>query len=111
MHIVIYFNDKPLAICNELSEETEKILQHHRTIQMDNVADTGINDLIDQNKAPEVKSMVVVQKDAEGLFAAFKQHLKLIQAAGGLVHTENDTILLIYRLKKWDLPKGKLDEG
>lgn len=35
----------------------------------------------------------------------------VIQAGGGLVENENQEILMIYRRGKWDLPKGKLDEG
>ncbi len=31
--------------------------------------------------------------------------------AGGLVINNNSKALLIYRKNKWDLPKGKLDEG
>ena len=31
--------------------------------------------------------------------------------AGGLVINKNSEILFIYRKNKWDLPKGKLDEG
>lgn len=34
-----------------------------------------------------------------------------IIAAGGLVLNEKNEILLIYRRKHWDLPKGKLDDG
>ena len=34
-----------------------------------------------------------------------------IIAAGGLVQNEKEEILMILRLGKWDLPKGKLDEG
>jgi 8-oxo-dGTP pyrophosphatase MutT (NUDIX family) len=36
---------------------------------------------------------------------------KKIVAAGGLVQNENEELLMIYRRGKWDLPKGKLDEG
>ena len=36
---------------------------------------------------------------------------KIIKAGGGVVKNNNDQILFIYRLKKWDLPKGKLDKG
>ena len=39
-----------------------------------------------------------------------KKTFKLIYAAGGLIKKE-DKFLFIYRLKKWDLPKGKLDIG
>jgi mutator protein MutT len=34
-----------------------------------------------------------------------------IVAAGGLVINEKDDMLFIYRRKRWDLPKGKLDDG
>jgi 8-oxo-dGTP pyrophosphatase MutT (NUDIX family) len=34
-----------------------------------------------------------------------------IIAAGGIVKNEDDKILFIYRRGKWDLPKGKLDDG
>ena len=37
--------------------------------------------------------------------------LKIIKAAGGLVLNEKQEILMIFRRGKWDLPKGKLDEG
>lgn len=37
--------------------------------------------------------------------------LKKIMAAGGLVLNEKQEVLMIFRRGKWDLPKGKLDEG
>jgi 8-oxo-dGTP pyrophosphatase MutT (NUDIX family) len=36
---------------------------------------------------------------------------KKIIAGGGVVVNENNQVLFIYRRKKWDLPKGKLDPG
>ena len=36
---------------------------------------------------------------------------KKIFAAGGLVTNEKKELLMIFRRGKWDLPKGKLDEG
>jgi len=35
----------------------------------------------------------------------------IIIAAGGLVLNESKELLMIFRRGKWDLPKGKLDEG
>lgn len=35
----------------------------------------------------------------------------VIIAAGGLVQNEAGELLMIHRRGKWDLPKGKLDEG
>ena len=34
----------------------------------------------------------------------------LIEAAGGLVKHHNGKILFIYRNKKWDLPKGRIEK-
>jgi 8-oxo-dGTP pyrophosphatase MutT (NUDIX family) len=37
--------------------------------------------------------------------------MKKIIAAGGLVFNDKNELLMIFRRGKWDLPKGKLDEG
>jgi len=39
-----------------------------------------------------------------------KDNFKIVKAAGGLV-VKGDKVLMIYRLKKWDLPKGKLKKN
>lgn len=36
---------------------------------------------------------------------------KTIFAAGGLVTNDKNELLMMFRRGKWDLPKGKLDEG
>jgi 8-oxo-dGTP pyrophosphatase MutT (NUDIX family) len=36
---------------------------------------------------------------------------QIIRAAGGLVFNDKGEALFIFRRGKWDLPKGKLDEG
>lgn len=37
--------------------------------------------------------------------------MKKFIAAGGLVYNDKNELLMIFRRGKWDLPKGKLDEG
>ncbi len=39
------------------------------------------------------------------------QPFKIIEAGGGIIKNSKDEILFIFRLGKWDLPKGKLDKG
>jgi 8-oxo-dGTP pyrophosphatase MutT (NUDIX family) len=58
-----------------------------------------------------LKGVIFYCQDLELLWADFRAHFKEIDAAGGLVHNENNEYLLIYRKGKWDLPKGKLDDG
>jgi ADP-ribose pyrophosphatase YjhB (NUDIX family) len=42
---------------------------------------------------------------------AFRHGYKFVLAAGGAVTDELGRLLVIRRLGKWDLPKGKVDEG
>jgi len=49
-------------------------------------------------------------KDYEKIITEIKKQFKLIKAAGGIVEKGNE-ILLIHRLNKWDLPKGKIEKG
>tara|TARA_B100000767_G_scaffold266822_1_gene284746 strand:+ start:2313 stop:2798 length:486 start_codon:yes stop_codon:yes gene_type:complete len=39
----------------------------------------------------------------------FCSNYTIIQAAGGLVYNNENQLLMIFRNKKWDLPKGKLE--
>jgi 8-oxo-dGTP pyrophosphatase MutT (NUDIX family) len=39
------------------------------------------------------------------------QKFRLIRAAGGLVINDQGKILMIFRRGKWDLPKGKFEDG
>tara|TARA_B110000008_G_scaffold212118_1_gene211052 strand:- start:2682 stop:3152 length:471 start_codon:yes stop_codon:yes gene_type:complete len=41
----------------------------------------------------------------------FCDKFTLIKAAGGLVYNYENQLLMIFRNGKWDLPKGKLEEG
>ncbi len=52
----------------------------------------------------------IVSNDIEKIWEEFNSFYKPIAAAGGIVK-KDDKILVIYRLGKWDLPKGKMEEG
>ena len=41
----------------------------------------------------------------------FCKGYNLIQAAGGVVYNNKDQVLMIFRNEKWDLPKGKIENG
>lgn len=53
----------------------------------------------------------IIHPKPKKIWKLFKQNFKVIKAGGGLVRNEKDQLLFIFRLSKWDLPKGKLDEG
>ena len=41
----------------------------------------------------------------------FCSNYTLIKAAGGMVYNNKNQILMIFRNGKWDLPKGKIEDG
>ncbi len=57
------------------------------------------------------KSLVLSTNNVDATFNQFKSYYKLIEAAGGLIVNPKSQWLMIYRLGRWDLPKGKIDEG
>ncbi len=56
-------------------------------------------------------SYVYVSAEPQKSWTYFLEYFTLVEAAGGVVLNENGHILLIYRLGKWDLPKGKIETG
>ena len=50
-------------------------------------------------------------KNSEKLVSTFQKKIKVVKAGGGIVKNINDETLFIYRRNKWDLPKGKMDNG
>ena len=51
------------------------------------------------------------EQSASEVWDSFLLSFHSITAAGGRVFNENYDVLMIYRRDKWDLPKGKVDEG
>lgn len=51
---------------------------------------------------------IVLKGEPEIILSEFLLEFKLIKAGGGIVFNEKGEILVINRLGKWDLPKGKI---
>lgn len=60
------------------------------------------------------KSTFLIQllyDDLEEGWSQFKSCFDYLEAAGGLVRNSEGDLLMIYRLGKWDLPKGKIEKN
>jgi 8-oxo-dGTP pyrophosphatase MutT (NUDIX family) len=109
MHYIIYFNQKPLLLTDSKISLTEQLLQKPNTLYYDQLNDASVKAIVSEMQKPTVTGGVFIHSPVPDLLQAFKQQIKVIEAGGGLVHTGNEMVLLIYRNGKWDLPKGKLD--
>lgn len=62
-----------------------------------------------ENKALE--RLLIVHSSPIAHLEELKKQISTIVAGGGLVENDRGELLMIFRKGKWDLPKGKLDEG
>jgi 8-oxo-dGTP pyrophosphatase MutT (NUDIX family) len=106
----IYFNNKPLLIAKEKTPSIEEYLHHEETVFIDEFNLHTVKAMIHEMEAPQIQTGVFLHQDPDAVLNAFKKKLVTIVAAGGMVHTSKNEVLLIHRRGKWDLPKGKLDD-
>jgi ADP-ribose pyrophosphatase YjhB (NUDIX family) len=111
MHIKIYFNDKPVYLCDELTAELKEILHHPDAVFIDEVSSPAVKSLLHEIKKEDFHAGVLLGEDLGSLKKLFFKHFTVIEAAGGIVQNTTKEILFIYRLGKWDLPKGKMEAG
>lgn len=107
MNKKIYFNTKFIEFfTGELNSLKQDEIFYNSTLQTEDLK--KIETLfLDENNNITIK---INSQNFETVLNYFKNKLTYIQAAGGFIKKLNQ-YLFIYRLDKWDLPKGKLDKG
>ena len=111
MYLKIYFNDKPLFLCDAMDETVEPFIHHDDAVFIDELDSHTVKSMIHEMQLGKIQAGVFYHTNLEELRKAFYKKFTIIQAAGGLVINEKKEILMIFRGGKWDLPKGKLDKG
>lgn len=107
----IYINNKPLILTTDarayIAEHPvaegyiyfEGAFPRHFRLALQHIGKPGTLGAIIEDFSPES-----LQEELYELFTP-------IDAGGGVVLNENNEVLMIFRRGKWDLPKGKCDEG
>lgn len=104
--ITIYIGDFPVYIGGSVLEGSD-------FLQMDAlITPTDVEKFIEMAEESGHRFRgLYVSGDVERNLQVIKKHVKYIEAAGGAVYNTLGQLLLIRRLGKWDLPKGKLEAG
>jgi 8-oxo-(d)GTP phosphatase len=124
--MIIFINDVPVRIYKSdekpdlghanhiIDAATEEITQaklfHHVLVK--NVGVDAVEVLLNflNSKVPtNLLSLMISPVDYEGIKTYLQSKFKIVKAAGGLIR-KKDKFLMIYRMKKWDLPKGKKEK-
>lgn len=111
MYLKIYFNDKPLFLCDGIDDTIQPYLHHDDSVFIDELDTHTLKSMIHEMQLPKIHAGVFFHPDLEKLKQAFWKKFTIVKAGGGIVENEKGEILLMFRRGKWDLPKGKLDKG
>lgn len=107
----IYYNNKPLVLTNS----TDNYLHSHPIakgyLQLTGAFPAHIRRAFDFLDKPHTLGVVVEDLNTQALIEEVSKLYEPVQAGGGVVQNETGDVLMIYRRGRWDLPKGKLDEG
>lgn len=107
----IYINNKPLVLTTDAKTYIQKnplatgyisftgAFPRHFRLALEHINKTG------------TLGAIIEDFSQKALLEELYEHYTPIDAAGGVVANENNDVLMIYRRGKWDLPKGKRDEG
>lgn len=101
----IYMNESALILA-DFSPSDNKGIQaiDHQEIDLEKLYKASKNTKKNTN-------YWVLTADPKPLFKKLTRKFTTIEAGGGLVKNGEGDYLLIFRLGKWDLPKGKVDDG
>ena len=110
MFIKIYFNNKPLFLCDAIDGDIQAFVHHDDAVFIDELNIHTIKAMIHEMQQPKVHAGIFFHKNIDELKKRFFAKFIIVPAAGGVVRNEKNEILMIYRRGKWDLPKGKLDK-
>jgi len=106
----IFINNIPVYLTDDKQQKSTAKAKSIWRIKYSKKTDLlAIIQLLEQQ--PPIEEVYIVGKKIKPLYKAFVAHYKPIPAAGGGGFNDQGGLLLIYRHKKWDLPKGKVEEN
>ena len=111
MYIKIYFDNKPLFLCDDVDAILQPYIHHDDAVFIDELNLHTVKSMIHEMQESSVHAGVFFHPDLEELKQSFIKKFTLVKAAGGFVLNENNQVLMMFRRGKWDLPKGKLDKN
>lgn len=106
MNIIIYYLSKQIIIHLKKQNADSQLFNDLDVLKKSDIHYL-FKEFINQDK---YKTLTFETSNLENGLEKIGELFKVIYAAGGLIQ-QNGKYLFIYRLKKWDLPKGKIDKG
>lgn len=107
----IYVNNKPLILTTDASKYLAEHPIAEGYIRFTGAFTRNFRLAFQHLEKPRTLGAVIEDISPKSLQEELYQMYEPIDAGGGVVVNENGDVLMIYRRGKWDLPKGKRDDG
>ncbi len=107
----IYFNNKPLILTNDSAAYTKEHPLAAGYLALTGAFSRNYRLAITHLEKPRTIGAIIEDISPKSLQDELHKIYRPIDAGGGVVFNEREEVLMIFRRGKWDLPKGKLDEG
>jgi len=107
----VYFDDKPFILTNSLSAAEAAEAHAEGVLMLNQPTEPLLLQAVQDMLQGRVKAVYVVTQHTQQYWQLFCRQFTPITAGGGLVTNPAGAWLFIFRRGKWDLPKGKQDEG
>ena len=107
----IYFDQKPLILTDDIDDYIRHQAEATTYSRYEGATVAHIRMAQEQLAKNECSGIVIKESNYDEADSALQSVFTSVIAAGGVVHTPTNKILMIHRRGVWDLPKGKLDEG
>src|SRR5438309_3739821 len=104
MDYTIYFNQKPLLLTDSKTAKAVELLQKPGTVLQENLSNETVQTMLSKMEESTTAAGVFLHTSVDELLTTLKHNIAVIEAGGGLVHTDEGTVLLIFRNGKWNLP-------
>lgn len=125
--MIIFINDIPVRILKD-GEESDpglinsvldaakepitraRLINHVLVRNVSEVHFDVLLDFISSNVPTNLLALYISVNNYQSIKTHLRSKFKVVKAAGGLIR-KKDRFLMIYRMKKWDLPKGKKEKN
>lgn len=108
MH-TIFFHDKPFILCPQDALSADTSPTGSSLVRLENPDPASLESLIETARG-EVPGYLLITPDEDLLFGALQRIYRPVEAAGGIVTNPEGAVLVMFRRRRWDLPKGKIEE-
>lgn len=107
----IYYNNKPLVLTNNAADYLDQHPIAKGYLQLTGAFPAHLRRTFDFLDKPRTLGVLLEDLSTDALISEVSKLYEPVQAGGGVVQNEAGDVLMIYRRGRWDLPKGKLDDG